>query len=265
MKQKILIYLMLLSSVLFGKSLLDYPLSKTEKDLYYTGDITESYTYLVTGEHQNLAISPNYFNTIGINSSGKSVKVVPLGFLEFNYGSDILLLNSSLNDINNIGLANFMVTPFIRVLYNFNFKSTVPGLSFNIGPYVKFDYFISLFSNITNISNQSILGLNLGVDAKAKYELLETLRFNFGCSSFLVGFDMGRNGYNKDLTENINISNLGNYMDMDITLSGELDISRTETIKLEYIHSVFSVFNSNNTIISGQNSIGISFIKKLVR
>ncbi|QEN04879.1 hypothetical protein EW093_09230 [Thiospirochaeta perfilievii] len=265
MKKIILISLLITTSFLGAKGILDYPLSNTEKPLYYTGDVSISTTSISWGKHQNLSISPNYFDSFGLLSNITSKKESLGSIFKYENSVDISLLDPSVNFSSNDLFSNFKLQGNFGLGYNFKFDSPITGLSFDIGPYVKLDSLIGYYAGIDNIMMQSLFALNSGLDGNITYKLLETVRFGLGYSTFIFGVDYGRNGYNKDFLPEVQVSTFGNYCDMKLTLYGELDISRTESLKLEYKHSVFSVFDDNNKVISGENSIGISVVKRLVR
>lgn len=265
MKKIYLILLTLLSSLLCAKGILNYPLSDTDRELYDTGRNSDISTYITWGEHQNLAISPNYFESLGIFSSSADNAYYNSGYLQFKTDVEVALLTPSVQFKENDLFSNIKTRINGSVLYGFNINTPLDDFDFNIGPYIKADALLGYFSGIDNILAQTFFALNGGVTADIQYNLLETVRFGLGFSTFIFGVDYGRDGYNKDFIPEIKVSNFGNYCDMQITLYGELDLSRTESLKLEYNHSVFSVFDSNNKVISGDNRVGFSYVKKLVR
>ncbi len=265
MKMIILTILIFITTLLSAKGLLDYPLSDTTRDLYETGKSSDISTYITWGEHQNLAISPNYFESLGLFSSSVNTVQYKPGFMLFKTDSDISFLNPSVEFSENDNFSNFKMRLNLTGLYGFKIKSPWEAFNFSVGPYLKTDALIGYYSGIDNILAQTLFALNLGVSANVKYHLLKTVRFGLDYSTFIFGIDYGRDGYNKDFIPQIIISNFGNFCDMEISIYGELDISRSESLKLEYNHSVFSVFDDNNRVISGDNRIGLSFVKKLVR
>lgn len=265
MKKLIFLYLIILNTLLSARGLLDYPLSDTSRDLYDTGRSSDVSMYITCGEHQNLAISPNYFESLGLFSSVINAAKFSSGYMLFKTDTDISLLKPSVEFSENDLFSNLKVRLNLTGLYAFNIKSTLEAFKLSVGPYLKADALVGYYSGIDNIMAQTYFAFNLGVSADANYHLLKTVRFGLGYSTFIFGVDYGRDGYNKDFIPEIKISNLGNFCDMELTIYSELDISRTESLKLEYNHSVFSVFDENNKIISGENRFGLSFVKKLVR
>lgn len=265
MKKLILINLIIMNTLLSAKGILDYPLSDTTRDLYETGQSSDVSIYITWGEHQNLAISPNYFESLGLFSSVINTSRYRSGYKLFKTDFDISFLTPSVEFSENDLFSNFKMRLNLTGLYAFNIKSPLEAFKFSVGPYLKTDALIGYYKGIDNIMAQTYFALNLGVSANVKYQLLKTVRFGLGYSTFVFGIDYGRDGYNKDFIPEIKISNFGNFCDMELTIYSELDISRTESLKLEYNHSVFSVFDENNRIISGENRFGLSFVKKLVR
>lgn len=265
MRKCILTVLILISCMLSAKGILDYPLSDPSGELTQTGVRTDVSTHITLGEHQNLAISPNYFDSFGLFNSSENITEYETGDFYFKTDTDISFLIPSVQFSEDELLSNFKMRLNLEGLYGFEIESPLDDLCFSVGPYIKTDALIGVYSGIDNIMTQTLFALNLGISGSAKYELIKTLRFGLGYSTFIFGIDYGRDGYNKDFIPEITVSNFGNFCDMELIVYGELDLSKLESIKVEYSHSVFSVFDDNNTVISGDNKIGLSYVKKLVR
>lgn len=266
MKKFLLTLMLLMAFGLSAKGILDYPLSESENgELYLTSNITESYTLYSQGKHQNLDISPNYFNSYGIKTWGENTEEYIGSFMNWGGGAYLHLLEPSVSLSSSDILNNYSINGFFHFLYGFKIDTPIENLNLYLGPYAKATLFNGIYSGIDNIMVQTELGLNLGGKLGAEYSIFDTLRVGGDFSSFLVGGDIGRRGYNRDFLSTVTLSHFGNYLDMHLSLYGELDLSRTESIKLIYEHSAFSVFDSNNTLATGENSVGISYVKKLVR
>ncbi len=241
----------------------DYLLSDTSRELYLTGSSSYSGLSIVLGEHQNLAISPNVYNQYGIIMNHINESEFKLGTLVFQIGITPYLLFPEVQAPGGGIMFKFKNSDSVK--FRFNLPSPIEKLSIDAGPYLQFDLMAEYFPEIDNVGFQSFLTFTFGGVGQAVYSLTDTINLGLNFSTFLFGMDFGRNGYNKDFLADLGLSHFGNYMDLKISLFGSIDISRTESIRLEYLHSVNSFYGEVHSVISGENHIGIYYCRKMVR
>ncbi len=265
--KKYLITLFLIVALQFvgAKGFFNYPLSDTDKELYFTNETSLNSTSVIAGRYQNLDISPNYFDTIGYSKNIESYKEYKPGFFHFHYDSNFMLMKPSVTLFDFDYFSNYSGRFNLKYSYEFKIKMPLEKLSLSAGPNAKIDFNIGYFSNIDNIMIQTLLSSTLGLSVTLGYNLLETLRFGIDFSTFIVGFNLGTNGYNKEYVPNFNVINYGNYTDFITNIYAEYDISRTESLRIGYGHSVFTSNSENNTLSIGEHRFSLGFNKKLVR
>ncbi len=243
-------------------------ISDTSRGLYETGKVYENKFYILFGEHQNTAISPNVFNTIGIGQDiGNLEPVKKIGTMELRsyYTVKLLVPASAFPDAQEPLTIDF----FLRGGFNVQYPITVPvgpdRFDLKISPYLRAEAILGLFPQIYNISVQSFFTLNSGAEVAAQYSLTDEIRLGADISTFLIGMDTGRDGYNKDYIPDIVFSHPGNYIDLNLELFGEFDFSRTESLRIGYAHNVNSYYGGTYSMISGDHRIGVSVLRKLIR
>ncbi|MBN2616680.1 MAG: hypothetical protein JXR64_00060 [Spirochaetales bacterium] len=265
MKKFLFIIFILLCNVLYSEGIFNYPLSRTDEGLYLTGKESETYGSFVWGKHQNLSISPNYFDSYGFRVFTSEKREFNPGI--FFHNSDLLfnfLMPSVSNPTDDL-TTNIKYKLDFNIGYLFKIKLPIEKLSLYAGPYSNTGFLLGSYSQIENILIQSFFYSNIGVEGSVEYDLMKTIRFGVDYNTSIIGLDLGRNGYNKDFTSDINLSTFNNFLNMKLSVYTEYDLSRTESIRLFYTHSAFSEFDDNNTIISGEHSIGLGLNTKLVR
>lgn len=267
MNKSIIIFLfsLLFAETSMAEIILDYPIKGKSGVVSYTG-VTNVTNYMIGyGEYQNLAISPNYFISYTFVSEAFSHREFKTGIFRNQLDTRISFLEPSVkNPIDDI-TSNMMMRLNYSLEYGFNIPLSVVELKLNVGPYVKLSGVMGLYNQIDNIMVQSYFNLNMGASIRAYYKIANIVRIGMDYTSFLIGVDYGRNGYNKDFIPDLTLINWGNYLDMKFLIYLEVDLSRVESIALGYSHGAFSVFDDINTIVSGENRIGISYSRKFFR
>jgi len=234
-----------------------------------TGKLNVSANLFTIGEHLNTAISPNVFQSYGIIEESSQILPLKNGdtFL-WQIRSAVSLLVPSVPDaaydISNINVWNFVLRESMNVQYAIKIPALINGLSLRIAPYLQGDIMGGFYPQITNIGIQTFLSLNLGVKAYCQYQITDSFRAGADFSSFLIGMDTGRNGYNKDYLGDLNFSHPGNYLDLSLALYGELDISHTTSLRIGYSHAATSWFGGENKVIDGEHQLGITFNTKVI-
>jgi len=243
-------------------------LSDTERELYETGELNSDKFMVTLGEHQNTAISPNVFNSLGFcQSSSQLVPVENFGTLVFEGRAVTAVLIPAAAPFSLADL--FSQNYYLRGSFNLQYPISIPvgseDFKFAVSPYIQFDTMVGIYPQIVNIAVQSFFSLNCGADLAGTYRLSDEIRIGADFSTFLIGVDTGRSGYNKDYIPDFVFSHFGYYLELNLELFCEFDISRTESLRFEYSHGMNSYYGGVYSVISGEHRFGISYIQKLVR
>lgn len=227
------------------------------------------------GESKNEAISPNLFHTLSIELDFVNSEIERKnGILFYEVSLTPTIMAPSVATAGNI-----LPLPIPTGAYNYKFRNEYivgyrffisglkmpQSLDLSIGPYLKFDWMMEYYPDIDNIGVQTFLFLNLGSSIDLKYTINKFYKVGLNVSAFLIGMDMGRKTYNKILDPSIELSTYSNYMDLDIKAYYIEELSRSEFIKLEIVHTMQSIHGDYYPVISGENRFTISYNRRLFR
>lgn len=243
----------------------EYPLSKGADDLFLTGSEALMVNSLIWGKHQNLAISPNYFDTLGLRNYTEDYKRKEGGYFIFKTDTNITLLQPSVSTPLESDLYNFSILQEFGFTYLFDINFPLDGLKLYIGPEVTPGFQLGYFTGIINIMAQSYFYCNLGLNIKWEYQIYPTLHVGVDLYNSILGVDYGRSGYNKDFIDDLIFTNWSNYNRGKYKVYIDYDLSRTEVIGLSYSHNFISVTDSEYDVIEGLHSIGLIYTRRLVR
>lgn len=236
--------------------------TETSDELYTTGEVSSYSVLFSSGKHQNTAISPNVFSSYGIyQKSSKISQLEKFGSIVFNNQSYMAVL---IPDNVTSGF-NYYTRINPSILYPLTIPIDSRKFMLTVSPYVRADVMFGIYPEIVNISIQSFFSLNCGANITGIYQLTDEIRLGSEFSSFLIGMDTGRDGYNKEYIPDIVFSHFGNYLDLQLDLFCEFDVSRLKSVRIEYSHAANSYYGGTYSVISGDNRLGISFVQKLVR
>lgn len=265
MRKVFVLFLLSISSSLFCTGLSNYPLSDTDQGLYLTGHETLVTNSFLWGRHQNLAISPNYFNALGIRNYTEDYKKRDFGYYIFKTDTYLNFLKPSVATPLDSYFSNFTITQEFGFTFLFGIKQPINNLSLYWGPELVPGFHGGYFSGVDNILAQTYFYGNLGINIKAEYEIMKTLRAGIDIYNSVIGFDFGRNGYNKDFISEIQGTNWSNFNRGKYRLYLSYDISRTEVVSLGYSHNFLALYGGEYDLTEGINSIELTMTKRLVR
>lgn len=238
--------------------------SDTPIELYETGKVTSDKYLITLGEYQNTAISPNVFKSYGFYES-RSVffPTKYLGSFVVENISSVAFLNQARVDLDltDISSLNYHVRSSVNLQYPLTIPIKLKKLELTVSPYIQFDSMIGFHPQIVNIMVQFFFGLNCGAKITGLYNFTDKIRMGADFSSFLVGMDIGRSGYNKDYMFDIVFSHYGNYIDLNLALFCEFDIS-DGSLGIMYSHGMNSYYGGTYSVISGEHQFGISYTFK---
>lgn len=264
--KKIIIYCLLNLSLLNTLwAIPEYPLSKGREELFLTGNETLLEYNVIWGKHQNLAISPNYFDAFGIKLYSEDYKKKDRGYFLFKVDVNLSLLETSVSTNTDNDFYNFSILSDLSFIYLFDVFIPLDGLKLYVGPELTPGYQVGYFDGIYNIMAQSYFYCNFGLNLKWEYEINPTFHAGMDLYSFIVGFDYGRSGYNKDFMDDLTLTNWSNYNRGKYKVYINYDLSRTEVIGLSYSHNFLSVTDTEYDVIDGVHSVGLMYTRRLVR
>lgn len=264
--RKIIIYYVI--SLLFLNGLWaipEYPLSKGADELFLTGYESLFTTSFIWGKHQNLAISPNYFDTLGLRHYTEDYTKKDGGYFLFKTDTSLSNLQPSVSTGADSDLLNFSLMLDLGLSYLFVIYLPTNRFKLYIGPELTPGGHVGYFDDVINIMVQSYAYCNIGLNLKCEYELFPTLHLGVDLYNFIIGFDYGRSGYNKDFIDDITFTNWENFNRGKYKFYIHYDLSRTEVLGLSYSHNFISITDTEYDLIDGNHSIGITYTRRLVR